>query len=138
MPTGTFTLVQTFTTICCPTATCGVTFAINDEYRDRRVADKQGFYCPNGHTMTYGENEADRLRIAKRNLQKTVEFLEEDIRIEQRRLANERKRHASTKGQLTKTRKRVANGVCPCCHRSFAQLQRHMTNKHPDFVASTA
>lgn len=24
---------------------------------------------------------------------------------------------------------------CPCCNRTFQNLQRHMTSKHPDYVS---
>lgn len=40
------------------------------------------------------------------------------------------------RGQLTKLKRRVSNGVCPCCNRSFADLHRHMTEKHPDYLTS--
>lgn len=40
----------------------------------------------------------------------------------------------ATKGRLTKTKKRIANGVCPCCNRHFVNLERHMTGKHPDYT----
>lgn len=62
-----------------------------------------------------------------------MEAREADIRTEQRRLESERRAHAATKGQLTKTKKRIANGVCPCCNRSFANLERHMAGQHPDY-----
>lgn len=38
--------------------------------------------------------------------------------------------------QLTKTRKRIANGVCPCCHRTFQNLARHMAGQHPAYEES--
>jgi hypothetical protein len=28
---------------------------------------------------------------------------------------------------------RIGNGVCPCCNRSFTNLRRHMTTKHPEY-----
>lgn len=31
--------------------------------------------------------------------------------------------------------KRIHNGVCPCCNRSFVNLQRHMKTKHPEVVS---
>lgn len=44
--------------------------------------------------------------------------------------------HAVTKGKLTKTRNRIAKGVCPCCNRSFVNLGKHMAGQHPDFGAA--
>lgn len=42
----------------------------------------------------------------------------------------------TTKGQLTKTKKRLAGGVCPCCNRSFVSLAKHMASQHPDYQES--
>lgn len=39
-----------------------------------------------------------------------------------------------TKGHLTRVKKRVAAGVCPCCNRTFADLARHMAGKHPEYA----
>lgn len=142
MPTGTFTLVETYTTIACPKIGCGVSFAVNDDYRDRRVDDHESFYCPNGHSMSYGhENKAEKEARLQREradrLAKTVERREADLRFEQNRLIDERKSHAATKGKLTKTRNRAAHALCPVegCHRSFANVARHVASQHPEFSA---
>lgn len=44
---------------------------------------------------------------------------------------------ALNKEQASKARlkKRVKNGVCPCCTRSFTNLRRHISTKHPDYAA---
>lgn len=140
MAIGTFSAVQTWTIIACPRESCGITFAINDEYRDRRVDDHKGFYCPNGHSMSYGEdNEAEKQRKRADRLARIVEAREEDIRTEQRRLESERRRHAATKGQLTKTRRRAEHAMCPVdgCKRSFANVARHIASQHPGFKAKS-
>lgn len=138
MPTGTLALIQTFTTIACPRAGCGVTFAINNEYRDRRFSDKKNFYCPNGHSMAYGENEADQLRKRTKALESDLAFEQGRLTTARNRLADERHSHAATKGQLTKTRKRAEHAMCPVqgCHRSFANVARHIANQHPGFVST--
>jgi hypothetical protein len=41
-------------------------------------------------------------------------------------------------GQVTKLRKKAADGLCPCCDRHFADLQMHLASKHPDFKLATA
>ena len=38
------------------------------------------------------------------------------------------------KGQVTRIKKRVANGVCPCCNRTFKDLAAHMSTQHPDYI----
>lgn len=98
---------------------------------DTRRKDKRSFYCPNGHSLSYAEGEADTLR-------KQLEA--EKQRVEMFRLENQAKeRKLSTlKGQLTKTKNRITKGVCPCCNRSFVQLGRHMQTKHPDYAKHDA
>jgi len=44
-----------------------------------------------------------------------------------------KRQKAAAKGQLTKTKRRVANGVCPCCNRTFADLSAHMHGQHPEY-----
>jgi hypothetical protein len=110
-------------TSCC---NCGVLFAVPDDWLANRRETGAGFYCPNGHSLVFKKSEAQKLR--------------EQLEAEQRRvirISNERdaeKRYASAmKGQVTKLKKRAAAGLCPCCNRSFVQLERHMKSKHPDF-----
>jgi len=38
------------------------------------------------------------------------------------------------KAALTRMTNRIAFGVCPCCHRHFDNLQRHIATKHPEFL----
>ena len=117
-----------------PCPECGVRFGVTEHYDKKRRSDGRSFYCPNGHSMSFAETEADRLRkklaAAEGNLKHARErgdrYLEQAER--------EKRRHAATKGQLTKTKKRVAGGACPCCNRSFVDLARHMATKHPSYA----
>ena len=43
-------------------ANCGVRFGITKQLHDQRRKDGDAFYCPNGHSLTYGKSEADKLR----------------------------------------------------------------------------
>jgi hypothetical protein len=112
-------------------ASCGITFAVPEWWQRKRRDDGQGFYCPNGHSLVYGANtlekrlkEAERARDAARAYARSV--------VDQNDA--ERRSHAATKGQLTKVRKRVAAGVCPCCNRTFQNVSRHMAGQHPDYA----
>ncbi len=112
---------------CC---TCGVAFAMPSSFQSQRRSDKQLFYCPNGHGQSYtGETDAakaKRLEQEKSNLQKRLEWAEQAVTVERERVAAERKKSRNL-------RVRVKNGVCPCCSRTFQNLQRHIATKHPDF-----
>lgn len=107
---------------------CGVIFGMPAEMdRDRRQ-DRKSFWCPNGHAQSYiGKTEAEKERERAQKAEERSAAL-----IAQ--LDQERASHSATKGQLTKTKKRIANGVCPCCHRSFVQLARHMKGQHPKYT----
>lgn len=125
---ATFTAVGTFTVIYCGHEGCGVPFALNDEFIRQRREDHKTWYCPNGHSRYYPrENETEKAKAAVRWLERQLANRDEDLRAA-------KVAHAVTKGKLTKTRNRVAKGVCPCCNRSFASLQRHMAGQHPGYT----
>lgn len=125
MITGTLTLTEA---TC---AHCGTHFAI-DAFLQRQFRENAiTFYCPNGHKLWYEISKADELKKENQNLRNRVAWAETEAE-------QAKKEKTALKGQLTKTRKRIANGVCPCCHRTFKQLAAHMDNKHPDFKAAVA
>ena len=109
-------------------ADCGTHFAITKRFAEARRKDGARFYCPNGHRLHWGDTEVDKL-------QRRLAASEGNRKSAEQRAEREKRRHAATKGQLTKTKKRIAGGVCPCCNRSFVELSRHMKSKHPEYVA---
>ena len=114
-------------------ATCGVTYAIPESF-DRSARKYHGdrangwsICCPFGHTWHYcGATEVERAKREAREARQR-ETATRDL------LEHEQRSHAATRGHLTRTKKRVAHGVCPCCNRSFKQLERHIATKHPDY-----
>lgn len=119
------------TETCCR---CGVVFAMAVEFRKQRIYDKQTFYCPDGHPQNYvGKTDAQKLAEAEDKLRQATERIAAEQGWTRRLtddLATERRSHASTKGQLTKTRNRIEKGVCPDCNRHFANVERHMASQH--------
>lgn len=107
---------------CC---TCGVVFGMDDYLDRKRRGDGATFYCSNGHGQHYG-SELERLR-------KQLDSAHARLRHEQDQHGATRRELTATKGHVSRLKTRVANGVCPCCKRSFVQLQRHMATKHPDY-----
>ena len=102
---------------------CGIVFAMPSEFNANARNNKTRFYCPNGHCASYSESEADQLR-------KQLESQRSALAVTQDLLNGERRSHAATKGQLTKTMIRIHDGVCPECNRTFKQLARHMRARH--------
>jgi hypothetical protein len=109
---------------------CGVTYAIPAAMQRNACDRGEGqiqWFCPNGHQLGYhGPSNAARERErAQRAEQRAI--AERDLRNDTER------RLAAQKGATTRAKKRAAAAVCPCCHRSFSQLRRHMEAKHPDY-----
>jgi hypothetical protein len=113
---------------------CRMPFGLPENLYNARRADGGQFCCPNGHFICWGDNETKRLKEEKEILERRLKWAREDGTYQRElRLAAERKA-AAQKGVTTKLKKRIANGVCPCCQRSFADLHRHMKGQHPDFA----
>lgn len=113
-------------------AGCGVTFGIGLDFEKRRRDDHQSFYCPNGHSLSFPgktelEKERDRLkRDAEYEKSRADAWKDQAVAAENARRGQ--------KAANTKLKKRIAAGVCPCCHRSFANVERHMTGQHPGYA----
>ena len=118
---------------------CGLRFFVPRIWDQGRRQDHRSFVCMNGHTLTYtGENEAEKLRRERDRLRQEIARVEETT-TEWQRQAQENARQASAaKAQVTKIKKRVGHGVCPCCNRTFGNLAAHIAQKHPTFTAEAA
>lgn len=122
-----YTFAETVVLVTIDCADCAVAFAIPKRMQQVKLEQRGTFYCPNGHANTYADTEIDRLR--REVTRKTAEA--NGLR---ERYFTEQREHEKTQKALKRIRKRTANGVCPCCHRSFKQLASHMKVKHPDFI----
>jgi hypothetical protein len=83
------------------------------------------FYCPNGHGQSY---TTPRVTALQRKLEETMRALF-DAKLKTTE-AEQKIRDAES--VTVRLKKRIANGVCPCCHRTFSNLARHMKTKHKD------
>jgi len=102
---------------------CGIEFAVPGHWLEEKRANKGEFKCPNGHLRQFvGETDAEKIaRLAG----------ERDLARAERDSAEERAERQRLK--VKRLRKRVALGICPCCHRAFKQLAAHMKEKHPGY-----
>lgn len=130
--TTTITYSTTLQTLSC--GVCEIPFAMPASMHRLRVRDGEWFWCPNGHKIHYFEDENTKLRkqleqeqlTAKRRLERNRELAQE--------VDHQRKRVQGYQGQLARTKKRIGKGVCPCCNRHFANVERHMATQHPQFA----
>jgi hypothetical protein len=120
---------------CC---SCGCRFGVPKDYEQGKRNNKETFYCPNGHPLSYKESEADKLRRERDRLAQRLAEKDDSIRFERERREQVEKRLSATRGVVTRIRKRVGNGVCPCCTRSFTNLRSHMATEHPEWKAEAA
>lgn len=88
------------------------------------------FYCQNGHAQGWTKeiSEDEKVRRERDRLK------QENARLaEQSETANRQRLKAEK--TLASHKKRSAAGTCQCCNRTFANMARHMRQKHPEFVA---
>lgn len=110
---------------------CSVVFAMPDRFDKERREDGKAFYCPNGHQLTYNgeitqlreklrsaERDRDWFKTAEKEQRQAKEMTEASLR--------------ATKGVVTKMRKRAIAGSCQFCHRTFANVARHVAGQHPN------
>lgn len=120
-------------TIVC--GVCGGIYAIAERYR--YIKQEQGGFwkCPYCQNLWgYGTSENERLKqqLVKKEREVKQERKRKEWAQQETRVTEYRCREL--KGRLSKIKKRVGNGVCPCCNRSFNDLRRHMNIKHPSYA----
>jgi hypothetical protein len=113
---------------------CGVVWGMGRELNNERHRDKGTFYCPNGHAQHYTKSTEETLRAEIERQKKFKEYAWAAQKAAQEQAEHERRSKNAYKGHLTKIKKRIANGVCPCCNRHFENVMRHMKGQHPDYV----
>lgn len=119
-------LEQVFVIVAC--GECELEFGMPQTMYKRVRRDGSTWYCPAGHRRCFiGKTEEDRLR--------------DELAFERRRsnrwqneATHAENRRRAEKAAKTRLKNRIANGVCPCCNRSFTNVRRHITTQHPEFV----
>ena len=112
---------------------CGVVFGTPASWKEKRLEHGDDFWCPNGHVQRFMETEAAKLRKEVVKLNERLAAKDNIIDLESKRADREFRRRVALKGQVTKIKNRVHNGVCPVCHRHFTALERHMKHQHPEW-----
>lgn len=118
----------------CPT--CFIVYAFPTAMSERKQESGDSWYCPNGHSISFTTSTKAKLEEMRRErdrLKQNEAYLEERLKDRDLDLLRAQRSTAALKGEVTKIRKRVGNGVCPCCNRTFQNLARHMSVKHAGF-----
>lgn len=117
---------------------CSISFGMPQAFYKSRKRDHETWFCPAGHKQYFCDKTDDQKKIQelKNDLQAEInerKFFEKDSKITRNRNKELKKEKAGLKGQITKTKNRIKNGVCPCCNRTFKNLHDHMKLKHPNY-----
>jgi hypothetical protein len=128
---GTALLINT--EYVCVTCTCGLIFAVPADVRQRWRDTGASFNCPMGHPLSYTESEVGKLRKQLEREKQNGEWYKRNAASEREARERTQRQLRATKGAKTRMANRVKNGVCPCCNRTFMNLQQHMKTQHPAF-----
>lgn len=128
----------TLTEINC--GSCGGTYALNERYRAKRQEEGNGWHCPYCQCTWgyFGKTEAQQLREQLEAEKRRTEWAQNNAKAEREAREATERRLIARKAANTRLRNRVKNGVCPCCSRTFINLQQHMKSQHPDFQPDDA
>ena len=112
--------------------TCGVIYTVHHSVAEEYRRNGGYYHCPNGHRQGWTKegSETERLRRERDRLTQRVAEKDDDIaRLNRVWSAAEERATVERKVRL-RIEKRIHNGTCPDCNRSFSNLQRHMATKH--------
>jgi DNA repair exonuclease SbcCD ATPase subunit len=93
------------------------------DLHDSRLADGKQFYCPNGDFVGWGDNELKRLK-------RDVKWQSDRAAAALARADQAEASLRTTKGHVTRLRKRVTEGQCPFCGQHLRDLERHVARQH--------
>jgi hypothetical protein len=112
---------------------CGIPFAVPAQHYRQLQDSGDSFWCPNGHRQHFTETTEQRMQKQVDAQRRRAEMAERRAEIERDEAQHQGRRASAFKGNVTKLKGRIANGVCPCCNRSFEDMARHMRTKHPGY-----
>lgn len=121
-----FSEVVNLQTVHC--ADCGVLFALTVQMETKLRETGGAFYCPNGHNLNFGSRLKD--------LERKLAAKDAELSMARSNLLVVRQECEAAEAKHAKLKRRVTNGVCPCCHRTFRQLAAHIKRQHPGMVKS--
>lgn len=116
---------------------CGVNYFFPEKWCLTAGTEKTSWRCPNGHGQQFKVSQLDAMRRERDRLAQRIAEKDDEIKRQSEMRQAAERREVAAKGQATKLRKRIGNGVCACCNRSFPNLERHMKSKHPEFHCET-
>lgn len=111
--------------------TCAVWHTIPEIIYNSYRAEGGFWHCPNGHQRGFrkGQDEIDQ-----ENIRRERDRLKQDTARLECEVVGQRQRADAAEKKVIQIKRRAAAGVCPCCNRTFLNIQRHMKSKHANVV----
>lgn len=121
-----------FAAIVCPE--CAMIFKVPKNFYELRRRDGETFFCPVGHRQHFGENEITLLKKQLAQALSSKAFHQDRSDHYRVNMIKEQNRSRGLKSALTLTKKRIAKGKCPCCTKTFSDLENHLKEKHAEYL----
>lgn len=115
---------------------CGSIYGISEEKYNYCLETGHHWFCPNGCRRIFCEPVNSKLRDKIESLERQKHNLNEVIDIHKRTIEQLGYSVRAQKAAKTKIINRVKNGICPCCNRTFQNLQNHFKSKHPELLST--
>lgn len=116
---------------CCG---CYRRFEVESDWNRSRENYRDSVTCPYCTTkLIPTEWEVDRLKRVCDSLESENARLRQENEQADRRAVESLRRLSAIRGVNTRLRRRIANGGCPCCQRTFGDLAAHMATKHEGY-----
>jgi hypothetical protein len=112
---------------------CGLVFGMSEEFKKKRRELGDVFHCPAGHRQYYGETSVDKLKKELELEKRRLKWAQDARDAAMKRADREERSKRAVSGHMTRIKHRISAGVCPCCNRTFVNLQRHMATKHKGY-----
>lgn len=119
---------------------CSLQMAIPETlhgYYIRKNENEPGSFalrCPMGHTfIPAGKSRADRLQDELVRERHRTEQAQASAEYHRNESARQLRRARARQGVITRLKRRMQKGYCPCCSAQFKDLARHLKQRHPDW-----
>lgn len=126
-------------TLTCGRDGCGIVFAVPEIWVTARRKDHHTWYCPNGHQRYFPDkSDVERLQEQLATANGNLNYYREMYTEYHNQAKSLEKSLRAQKAASTRMKRRITNGVCTSCNRSFANVARHMERQHPDQVVTAS
>jgi len=111
--------------------TCAVWHTIPEVMYNTFRAEGGFWSCPNGHQRGWSKGTDE---IERENIRNERDRLKQDAARMADEIAAQQRRAEEAERKVLQIKRRAAAGVCPCCNRTFLNIQRHMKSKHANVI----